>query len=571
MSAPARWRLLRWPAAVALTIVCAPMALGAGPAAPRWSVARSPHFEVYATGSPSRAVKATEMFEEARTFLTAYLGAAVSTRPPVRVIVFSGDKEFAPYRANEAASAFYQPAADHDYIVMKDFDGDAFHVVAHEYSHAALGLQGADLPPWLGEGLAEFLSSVSLIGGKARLGAAPPGRVATLRPSALLGVPQLLAVRRDSSDYGARDHAGLFYAESWALTHMLMVDPRYRGGSAQLFALAMQGVDSADALSRVYGKPVAAIERDFRAYVGRGDYAFFTVDAPKNVGVPISAPATVPAFDASLVLAEMVCAQPGRAETARAMLEGLSREQPENLSLLEMRALLEMKALGMAAAVPYFQRAVERGSRNPTVLAQYALRVAEADPKRASDLLARALAAAPANVEIRIHAAAVLARRELNDEAMAVLAPVTRVPSNMEFEYYQIIANVRAANGDLDEAAAAAARVLAAARSPQERTFASAFMAQVGGPSDMTKVIDGRLTDLACDGDLPIMTVTTSGGTIRLAIDDPDQIMIAGGKAKKLDLACGEQDMPIRVGYAEAKPPPGTVGRVRFLDFRKKN
>jgi hypothetical protein len=87
----------------------------------------------------------------------------------------------------------------------------------------------------------------------------------------------------------------------------------------------------------------------------------------------------------------------------------------------------------------------------------------------------------------------------------------------------------------------------------------------------MSKVIDGRLTDLACDGDLPIMTVTTSGGTIKLAIDDPDQIMIAGGKTKSFDVPCGEQDMPIRVGYAEDKPPAGTAGRVRFLDFRKKN
>ena len=61
-----------------------------GAAAPTWSVARSPHFEVYTSGAPDRAVEALGMFEDARTFFTAYLNLPDSSRPPIRVILFSG-------------------------------------------------------------------------------------------------------------------------------------------------------------------------------------------------------------------------------------------------------------------------------------------------------------------------------------------------------------------------------------------------------------------------------------------------------------------------------------------------
>jgi len=99
---------------------------------PAWSVARSEHFEVYATGSPDRATDTLEMFEKAHAFFTSYLALPPSTRLATRVLVFSGDKEYAPYRVNESDSAFFQPSRERDYIVMKTVGRDAFRIVAHE-------------------------------------------------------------------------------------------------------------------------------------------------------------------------------------------------------------------------------------------------------------------------------------------------------------------------------------------------------------------------------------------------------------------------------------------------------
>jgi hypothetical protein len=124
--------------------------------------------------------------------------------------------------------------------------------------------------------------------------------------------------------------------------------------------------------------------------------------------------------------------------------------------------------------------------------------------------------------------------------------------------------------GDFDAAAVAGARVVAAARTPEEMKFATSFLSLVGGPPDVSKMVEGRIKNLNCDGATPILEVSTADGLLRLAIDDPTQILIAGGAALKLNLDCGEQDAPVRVGYSDVKPPDGTVGRVRFLDFRKK-
>lgn len=154
---------------------------------------------------------------------------------------------------------------------------------------------------------------------------------------------------------------------------------------------------------------------------------------------------------------------------------------------------------------------------------------------------------------------------------MAMVAPITYVPPSLHFEYYQIIANGRAATGDFEEAAAAAARVTAAARTPEETRFAASLMKLVGGPADMSKIVTGRLKNMDCATDTPILEVAVGDAILKLALDDPAQVVIAGSAAAKIDLDCGEQDVAVRVGYSDTKPPAGTAGRVRFLDFRKKS
>ena len=49
-----------------------------------------------------------------------------------------------------------------------------------------------------------------------------------LRSEPWIPLATLLAVDHSSPYYNEKSHAGMFYAESWALVHMLNLDPAYR-------------------------------------------------------------------------------------------------------------------------------------------------------------------------------------------------------------------------------------------------------------------------------------------------------------------------------------------------------
>lgn len=104
-------------------------------AAANWTYGTSEHFEVYTTGNAAKAREAMNAFERIHAFFSEVLKVAPQTPTPTRLIIFSNEKEFAPYRPNEGVGAFYQPGPDRDYIVMRELDAESYPVAVHEYWH----------------------------------------------------------------------------------------------------------------------------------------------------------------------------------------------------------------------------------------------------------------------------------------------------------------------------------------------------------------------------------------------------------------------------------------------------
>src|SRR5215475_3687423 len=97
-------------------------------------------------------------------------------------------------------------------------------------------------------------------------------------------VRTLLAVNRDSPYYQEKTRAGMFYAESWILVHMLVLSRDYRPKMREMLeAFKETGVKdeaSARALEAAYGKPVEGIEKDLRGYMAATTLAAAVFDAP---------------------------------------------------------------------------------------------------------------------------------------------------------------------------------------------------------------------------------------------------------------------------------------------------
>jgi tetratricopeptide (TPR) repeat protein len=198
---------------------------------------------------------------------------------PTTVIVFRDDASFIPFKplyegrpANLAG--FFQPGDDMNYIAMS-LDPrlkDPYEVAFHEYVHLHLRDNVPGVPLWLNEGLAEFYGALQFSGGEAVLGAPLP-YVRLLRSEELLPLKELFSIDSRSPHYNEQDKSGIFYGESWALVHYLMLG----GGAArqEQFKRFLHYVGRGDnvvkAIEDSFGMTADTLEKELHAYVRRGE------------------------------------------------------------------------------------------------------------------------------------------------------------------------------------------------------------------------------------------------------------------------------------------------------------
>jgi Flp pilus assembly protein TadD len=583
-------------------------------AADTWTYARSDHFEVYTTGGEGRAREALNYFEQVRAFMTVFLKVSPSTSAPTRLIIFSNERQFAPYRPNEVAFAYYQPGPDRDYIVMQSLDADAYPVVVHEYTHLIVKHSGVLFPLWLNEGVSEFLSTLERNGNEMHIGRVPLGQLLYLQEGVrLMSLERLFSVGHGSVEYNTKAHAGVFYAQSWALTHLLLTDARYAPGAQKFLAMMEKGAASATAMEQAFGKSLAIVERDLTGYIrqNRFSYGRQPFKSPPTVRFPAR---TVDAFDADLVTANLLANSREREADARAAFERLATQKPDDLPLIESRAYFELRHGESANARPHLARAVELGSQNPQVYRDYAA----IEDGKAEELLAKAVALAPQDLDTRLRYSSILLAAGRNGQALSMLVQAERVPAESGFQFFQLLAIAYMRLNEIERAKEAAAKaaqyaepgeearyaeqmikmidqfvanrdaIEAARRAAKERRDAAGTLAPSEPVPDVSTiaaapftpgtanreqpfsiVVTGRIRNMECGKEAPVLEVATPNGTVRLLVDNGGAITVLGTKDGMADLHCGSQDVRIKVGYIPVvNPARKTVGNVRLLDYR---
>lgn len=200
---------------------------------------------------------------------------------PTTVILFRDEASFMPFKplyqgrpAN--VSGFFQPGEDVNYIAISldPRERDPFSTAFHEYVHLHLKDNVPGVPLWLNEGLAEFYGSIQFSGGEATLGAPLNHYIRLLREQEMLPLTTLFSIGTNSPHYNEQEKSGVFYGESWALVHYLML-----GGSnnrQEQFRLFLHQISRGDApakaLEQSFGMSLADIEKELKAYVRRGDF-----------------------------------------------------------------------------------------------------------------------------------------------------------------------------------------------------------------------------------------------------------------------------------------------------------
>ncbi|HEY6322799.1 MAG TPA: tetratricopeptide repeat protein [Thermoanaerobaculia bacterium] len=247
-----------------------------------WLEVKTANFRLWSDAGERRTRAIAAELEQLRSGmlrLNPDLSAASSC--PTYVYVFKDRFAFLPYRFHfqgkrvEVAGYILGRPWGNYVAIDGDPRTDALHSVRHEYVHYLLHNNFAHLPLWLDEGLAELYGTFRLVDGEARVGEPVAEHIRWLRENQLIPLRQLFAVDDRSKDYHEGIRQGVFYAESWALTHYLLLgNAARRPQLSQMFRLMQDGATQEDAFNRAFAGNYDALEQELLLYIRKPVFSY---------------------------------------------------------------------------------------------------------------------------------------------------------------------------------------------------------------------------------------------------------------------------------------------------------
>jgi len=344
-----------------------------------WIEVRSPHFLVLTDSTEKQARHVAGQFERMRAvFRTAFPKAHVDPPEPIIVLALKDKKAFQAlepeaYLAKgqlDLAGLFLR-APDKNYVLLRlDAQGEhPYAAVYHEYTHLLLSDVETWLPLWLNEGLAEYFQNTDIHDKDADVGEPSREDIMLLRQNKLIPIETLLAVDVKSPYYHQEEKGSIFYAESWALVHMLEVadETLHRQRLPAYVEMVSQHVDPVTAGDRAFGD-LPQLQKALEMYISRFSFSYMKVAVPQDVNEASFQAKTVPVTDSDAIRADLL-AYNDRGKGARALLETVLQQDPKNVSAHETMGFLEFRAGNLDAARKWYEQAVQLDSQS--YIAQY--------------------------------------------------------------------------------------------------------------------------------------------------------------------------------------------------------
>ena len=483
-----------------LLLVCSMRPLLAGQ---HWINVTTSHFEMFTTNNERQAERALQTFEQVRYFFERNSRAQQAPNGLVRIIAFSSENEFKPYRMNSGNFAFYLQSRERDYIVMQDIEPDHIQAAAHEYTHLIIRHSKLELPLWLDEGLADLYSSLEPRGQQALVGRPLPQHIYTLLGRPWMNFNALFAVDHESPWYNQSDKMQIFYAQSWELTHMLALSPAYKPHFAEFLAAVSGGASTADALRKVYGKSVVDVEKDAGTYLHRTTVpaALFDVTLKKSDLDPQVA--SLSQFQTGLALCDLLASRPQTADEAHRRLLALEQEDPQNPAVEESLGYLAWQQNNLPEARKHFAAALAHGSQSGRMYydAANVERMAGGSPQTVLDLMMKAVALRPDDNDSRILLAQLQVQMRLYGQALGTIAPIHNLEPASAFGYYTVSAYCHANLKDLAGARIAVEKAAPFAKTPEQHRQLAEFQEYLDASDRQPAAADRHLT--ASSGTIP--------------------------------------------------------------------
>ncbi len=344
------------------------------PAPSRWIEVRSKHFVVLTDSGEKDGRRIETQFERMHAvFHQLFPTPGDDSAPPIIVLALKDKKamqalEPAAYLAKNQIdlAGLFVRTTDKNYILVR-LDAEQEHAYAtvyHEYMHYMLRRAEEWLPLWLNEGLAEFYQNTDIEEKAVRMGQPSGEDIAYLAQHSVLPLPTLFAVDHASPYYHDEQKGSVFYAESWALTHYLIVNDRKNG--THLLRTYTEYLEH-------HEDPVAAAEHAFgdlkklqqalEMYIQQRSFTYFSVAQSFPVNESAFEVRPVSQSEADAVRADVLI-DTQRPADALALLDAVLRDDPKNALAHEAMGSLKFHDGDIAAAKKWYGEAVQLGSQS---------------------------------------------------------------------------------------------------------------------------------------------------------------------------------------------------------------
>lgn len=317
-----------------------------------------------------------EQFREALTRL--FGGTTLQSTVPTTVVVFRSDASYRPFKplydgAPSNVAGFFQSSPDRNYITITTEGSQAhpFGTIFHEYVHLFVESNLRGLPLCLNEGLAEYFSTLDVTEGGRRATAGRPNErhLKILRTREWLPLADLLAADSKSAIYNERPIRDLFYAESWALAHYLILGRE--GGVARqsdfyrFVGLMADGLSLEESFKQAFRQDVAAIESELKEYIRleKRPASVTLFDQRTELKPEEMTSAPLQEAEAKYYLGDLLL-HTNRTDEAAALLKDALALNPQLAMTYASLGMVKIRQRNFAEAVPLLKRAVELAPEN---------------------------------------------------------------------------------------------------------------------------------------------------------------------------------------------------------------
>lgn len=254
-----------------------------------WIRVKSAGFTLIGDADEKELKRVAWRLEQFRAAVLKLLNGRQDAAGPITVIVFKNESSYREYKPlyqgrPTSVTGYFQASDDKSYIALasRSREGDLYPVIFHEYVHVLTSSFQRPLPSWVNEGLAEYFSNFQLNRREDRVTIGSPiqSHIQMLASRELMPLDELIAIDESSPTYNELDRKRIFYAQSWALVHFLLLGDggRRQKSFYEFIENRTPERPAADQFREAFKAEPAEIEAALRSYVKRGSYESEQID-----------------------------------------------------------------------------------------------------------------------------------------------------------------------------------------------------------------------------------------------------------------------------------------------------